>query len=177
VPIHGLAAVLSCQATSSATSRLLAGAGPLNTLRFPRLEYQAPVAFFRNAEADLIGRQDDRLPLLKGRKPGLLLNGYLAGRSLTPEELRDIYLARQALFPEFEHRAVTRAFVGEWMKQAPGDPGARFAMVRELAETAQFKPALLALLPLLKQEPTNPVYLRTAAELKHALDKFNRRAP
>jgi hypothetical protein len=121
VKIGRLSTLLQLQSAGEATVASLAGeAGPLNEERRPRLEYGAPLAFFRNDVVSALGARDDRrVPALSG---GLLLSRYLRerGRPLSSPEYMD-----RVIFSELVYeRPLIADWLAEWRRRYPRDRAA-----------------------------------------------------
>jgi spermidine synthase len=110
------ATLLAIQSACPRTAAALAGDGPLNEERRPRLEYGAPLAFFRGEQVTAIRENDDRAA---GRRDCLLLTGYLKARGKPLSD--DEYLDRVA-FPHSVHEKKTLdELVAEWRRHYPAD--------------------------------------------------------
>jgi SAM-dependent methyltransferase len=77
--IRDPAALLAHQVLAEGAVALAAGEGPLNSDRFPALEFSAPIDFFLGSESRLLTRLDERRQL--GDRQ-LLVSQYLARRPL-----------------------------------------------------------------------------------------------
>jgi spermidine synthase/uncharacterized membrane protein YeaQ/YmgE (transglycosylase-associated protein family) len=111
------ATLLAIQSACSETAAKIAGDGPLNEERRPRLEYGAPLALFRGDKVAAIRENDDRVD--ERRRSCLLLSGYLRarGRPLTREEYFD-----QVAFPRsaYDRRRIEE-LVAQWRRRYPDD--------------------------------------------------------
>jgi predicted membrane-bound spermidine synthase len=111
------ATLLAMQSAGPATSAALAGDGPLNEERRPRLEYGAPLALFRGEQITVLRESDDRLdPKFRA---DLFLARYLKERArpLSREEYLD-----QAAFPHSVHeRRRLDELIAEWRRRYPSD--------------------------------------------------------
>lgn len=124
-----LSSLLSLQSQTDATAAELAGTGPLNRDRFPRLESGAPKALFARATARLVRERNDRLN--PDRRGGLYLERYLAarGRKLLASEYLD-----SCVFPRAAvEKALALACAEEWSAAYPADRRAKevLASVRQ----------------------------------------------
>lgn len=109
--------LLAMQSASAGTTAAIAGEGPLNEERRPRLEYGAPLALFRGENVTAIRDNDDRSDPAKARL--LLLAAYLKARRrpLTREEYFD-----RVAFPHSVHeRKALTALIAEWRRRFPQD--------------------------------------------------------
>lgn len=162
VGVHDLATVLALQAASDAPVRQAAGAGPINTLRKPLLEYQAPLAFFKQQVSNLPYAIDERA------QPGaqLYLQQYLAARGtgLTADEYAHIYgYMRQVAIPT---DAVRRHLVA-WEDAYPDDPRVPWEQIGLLVKEGQDREAWNQLQPILQADPNAVEPLRLAARLEY----------
>jgi hypothetical protein len=118
VKIRRLTTLLQFQSAAEATVASIAGdGGPLNEERRPRLEYGAPVAFFRNDVVSVVDARDDRRgPVPNGE---LLLSRYLRerGRPLTADEYLDRVLFSELIY----ERPLIAAWIAEWRRRYPRD--------------------------------------------------------
>lgn len=149
LPALGVPGLLAMQAADDATVRSIAGSGPLNALRRPYLEHQAPIAFYVGRPADVHLRRDLRL----ARRPGLpapLLGRYLAdrGRPLAPAEWRDVYLLLDTLYPDADAAPVLARVAEGWAAAAPADLDARLARAYARYEVGAFEAAWADLGPI-----------------------------
>jgi predicted membrane-bound spermidine synthase len=108
------------------TAEAVSLGGRLNTNNFPYLEYQAPRAFFLDAQATLHVRFDERNRAL--RNTDLVLKEYLAGRRPTAEELANLvhYLEMGGETLPRYHPSAAAA----WLEEEPDNPAAREAALR-----------------------------------------------
>ena len=124
-----LSTLLQLQSAGEATVAALAGkVGPLNEERRPRLEYGAPLAFFRNdVVAALDARDDRRDPALN---IDLILSRYLRerGSPLSAEEFLDRVIFSKLIY----ERPLIADWIAEWHRRYPRDPRAK--AVAELFE-------------------------------------------
>jgi spermidine synthase len=112
------ASLLALQSACPDTAAAVAGEGPLNEERRPRLEYGAPLALFRGENVTAVLDNDDRAGT--PRRDCLLLTAYLRarGRPLTALEFFD-----QAAYPRsVRERPRLAALVAEWRRRYPRDP-------------------------------------------------------
>ncbi|MBM3269105.1 MAG: fused MFS/spermidine synthase, partial [Candidatus Sericytochromatia bacterium] len=165
--IGGLAELLALQTATDRRARRLAGDGPRNTLRFPLLEYRAPIAFFANSSAGLLAGGDERLKAPTGTGRDMLLPAYLraAGRALAREEF-----ARIVAYQEARHvlPAVARTYAAEWARRFPADPAAWSALARGARKAGDEGAARVAAAQVLRLAPRDPVALALVAELNFA---------
>ncbi|MDB5102236.1 MAG: speE2 [Cyanobacteria bacterium RYN_339] len=154
--------LLSLQLGSDATVRGLAGDGPLNLLRYPRLESQAPGAFFRDAVATQPYTLDERLRFTP--TPALALPRWLAAehRELTAAELASLH---GFYAHTFRHPDLARGLLAAWLRLAPEDPRALAAKVAELHTAGELEAALA----LSERLPADAALLERRAALTLAL--------
>lgn len=153
--------------TPDATSRL-ASDGPLNSLRFPRLEYQAPVAFYADATAMGPYRMDTRLRAGGGADPEHLLDRYLAWRKrpLQADEFAT-YAAYQAEhLPLNGFKGVDAQILRAWREAYPADTRAPLAEAQRLAGKGYVEGALALALPAAAKRPGDAEAQRFVAKLQ-----------
>lgn len=113
--------LLAAQSASDETLRRMAGSGPLNEERRPRLEYEAPKAFFRAATVAMIAAHDDRSAA--NRREDLLLAAYLKARERPPSKAE--YLDRMIFPHAAREMEALRGWMAEWKRRYPRDPRLR----------------------------------------------------
>ena len=110
--------LLAIQSAGPETAAAIAGEGPLNEERRPRLEYGAPLALFRGEQVTAIRENDDRVE--PGRVDRLFLTDYLKSRP--KPQTQEEYLDRVA-FPHSVHEKKRLGeLVREWRRRYPKDP-------------------------------------------------------
>ena len=163
------AALLMMQLATPASLEALAPAGDLNTLRFPRLEYRAPVAFYADETANAPYRHDVRLQAGAAADPSHLLTRYLAWRKrpVTADEFAQ-YAAYQAeSLPLNAYRGVDAQVLREWRRAYPGDARAAIAEAQRLAGKGQVAEALALVDPLAKAKPADAALAAFQAKLQY----------
>jgi spermidine synthase len=118
--------VLAMQRSGDASLRSFAGPGPLNTERRPRLEYDAPLAMFRNDTARAVRAFDDRLD--PARKDSLLLESYLKARKKPMRAGEYINLVTRKSTPN--EPPLVRDWLRQWASRFPSDQRPKFIMER-----------------------------------------------
>lgn len=169
VGVHDFATVLAMQAATDAPVRRSAGAGPVNTLRMPRLEYQAPMAFYRQQVSNLPYNIDQRAQM----GANLYLQQYLAARGagLSAEEFARIYgYMRQVSIPA---DAVRRHLMA-WQEAHPDDPRVAWELIGLLIQEGQDREAWDRLQPVLAADPNAVEPLRLANKLEYNFLKRDR---
>jgi len=163
VGITRLTTLLSLQAASEATVRSWAGAGEVNAVRRPLLEYGAPKAAYLSSDVRLVSAGEDYLD--PARRPGLLLSRYLSRRKspLSDGERLDVLSAQ-----DFQRRLFCRRWAEDWVRAAPRSPVARLALAGVLLEESAPEKALKALEPWLKARPGDVEFLELAARAAYA---------
>lgn len=116
-----VSSLLYLQSQTERSAAELAGEGPLNRDRFPRLESAAPRALFKRAAARLVRERNDRLN--PERRRDLYLERYVAarGRRLSASEYLD-----SCVFPRAAvEKAVALSCAQDWAAAYPADKRAR----------------------------------------------------
>ncbi len=114
--LSSLAGLLSLQAVSGPTARLLAGAGPLNTDLRPILEYEAPKTLFLDGRSEILFTADERTH----PSADLYFQNYLKarGKPLNAAEFREL-----ADHPRHLREApFMKNLLEQWAAAYPKDP-------------------------------------------------------
>lgn len=144
--------LLALQTQGPETAAETAGEGPLNRDRFPRLESNAPKAYFKGAYSSLAVAAHDRVR--PERRGGLLLERYLRGRGkpLTASE----YFDTAAFQHGMAERESVVAWIEEWAARYPRDPRAFFVKVQAFLRFGDRDEARRAFKRLRALQPGNP---------------------
>ncbi|MFA5137973.1 MAG: hypothetical protein WC728_01980 [Elusimicrobiota bacterium] len=163
VGITRLATLLSLQAASEATVRSWAGAGEVNAVRRPLLEYGAPKAAYLSSDVRLVPEGEDFLD--PERRSGLLLSRYLSQRKtpLSDGERLGVLSAQ-----DFQRRLFCRRWAEDWIRAAPRSPVARLALAGVLLQERAPAKALETLEPWLKERPKDAEFLDLAVRAAYA---------
>ena len=127
--IVSLPALLSLRIMADEAVARFAGAGPTNTEDLPRLEYEAPKAFFVNRGVGAILQSDERLKL--GRMAGLL-GHWKAEGLLHDEDLRTIGMLHTQRSRGNLHLGCS--VLEDYLRRAPND----VEVLQRMAEAAAF---------------------------------------
>lgn len=170
------AALLMMQLGTPGSLEALAHVGDLNTLRFPRLEYRAPVAFYADETANAPYKADVRQLAGGAADPAHLLKRYLGWRKrpLTGDEFAE-YAAYQAEeLPLNAYRGVDAQILREWRRAYPNDHRAVIMDAQRLAGKGQVAEALALLEPVLKRRPADAALATFASKLQytHAMTSY-----
>jgi spermidine synthase len=163
VGIDGLPTILSLQVASDRSVRKAAGEGRLNEDLFPILEYEAPKAFFLGQTSGLPASFDERR--YPAERSNLYFTRYLKKHRLTLQEAKNLanYHLSQASLGRWDLGSV---FVDYWLRLAPGDPEARWALVRIEERSGHLESARRELASLLELRPDRLDYLEAASRLE-----------
>jgi len=165
------ATLLSLHIASDGTARSWAGRGPLNTDRFPRLEYLAPRAVFLRETSMLASREEDRPH--PARSKGLALWAHLAarGRPLSGEEYREI-----ALYERRRGDLFLPALAEEWARARPRDPEPLLLLAQARLDAGAAGAALELLGARLRKTPGDAAALSLAVDAELSLSPDGDRA-
>jgi len=152
------ASLLALQIGGPGSARRIAGPGPLNLDRFPRLEYAAPLSFFRRRKTNLLFQRDDGVS--PKRRVETLLRRYVErrGRPLSAEE----FAAIDEYHGHYRYRW-RAALAEEWMGRFPKDPRAYLAAARAADDSLRTAQARAFVARGLKLSPRDGALLERAA--------------
>ncbi len=164
IDVAGVDGVLARQMMTAAQVRSFAGDGPTNSDDHNRLEYEAPVAFWARAKAEI---PDARFGRLEAQ--GLALERRLAETPLDAARAKEIY--RSVAWSTGKDAPLRRAGAGLWRSLAPDDREAAVAFAEVALEQGDGALALSVL-------PTPPDVTTAQLALKaHVLELDQRHAP
>ena len=163
------AALLMMQLATPKALALTAQDGELNTLRFPRLEYRAPVAFYADATANAPYKDDVRLLAGGAADPDHLLTRYLAWRKrpVSADEFAEYAAYQAAELPLNAYRGVDAQILREWRRAYPGDHRATIMDAQRLAGKGQVSEALALVEPIAKARPADPALATFVSKLHY----------
>jgi hypothetical protein len=125
--IKSFSTILSLQVASDEGVRTAVGRGRVNEDLFPVLEYEAPKAFFLGQVSRFLVPYDERR-LPRNGSP-LFFAQYLEKYPLGRKEKKDITLYHLT-YGSLTRLDLARNFVELWLRQAPRDPEAHWALAR-----------------------------------------------
>lgn len=162
-------ALLLMQLGTPGSLEAMAHVGDLNSLRFPRLEYQAPVAFYADATANAPYKADVRLQAGGAADPAHLLTRYLAWRKkpLAADEFAEYAAYQATALPLNAFRGVDAQILREWRRAWPKDHRAAIADAQRLAGKGQVGEALAVVDPVLEQRPKDAALAAFAGKLQY----------
>lgn len=161
IDVTGVDGVLARQMMTAAQVRSFAGDGPTNSDDHNRLEYEAPVAFWARANAEI---PDARFGRLKPQ--GLALERRIAESPLDAARAKEIY--RSVASSTGKDAPLRRAGAGLWRSLAPEDRDAAVAFAEVALEQGDGALAL-SVLPSPRDAVTAPLELRAyVLELEQA---------
>jgi predicted membrane-bound spermidine synthase len=161
--IKSFSTILSLQVASDEGVRTAVGRGRVNEDLFPVLEHEAPKAFFLGRVSRFLVSYDERR-LPRNGSP-LFFAQYLEKFPLGRKEKKDITLYHLT-YGSLTRLDLARNFVELWLRQAPRDPEAHWALARIEEGLGNLEAARKAIQYLLEHNPNNREYLEAAARLE-----------
>lgn len=158
--IRSVPSVLSLQVASDKRVRQAAGKGAVHEDLFPRLEYEAPKAFFLGNYSELLSLYDERQG--PGKGSALYLSKYLEKAELGPKELKDMTLYHFA----HSRGGLASHLVEHWLRMEPDEPEARWIRARLQLQKGSLDAARSELNYLLRLRPNQREYLEAAAQVE-----------
>jgi predicted membrane-bound spermidine synthase len=166
IKVQDVATLLSLQMLSPESVLRYVSVGDLNTEDHPRLEYEAPRAFFIGNGAFQLSQYDERM---KCDSVEIQLKKRLENKQISDEELRNIgfyHTDRQFSNVRFGY-AVLHSLQTKYQKDIP--------ILRQLAKTAEIlnlsEEALSSYKKLAELEPNSPDALEKYAWLKYTMER------
>jgi spermidine synthase/MFS family permease len=166
IAVRDEATLLSLQMLTDKSVREYLEDGFLNTEDCPRLEYEAPRAFFVNRGVAELYKHDDRTKLFESRQ---LLSRRIAARPLSAEEAKNIGLYHSAV--NRGNGTLGYAMLTEYIRQRPKD-GRMMEALADLSERMKRVEVAMEIRKRLTElEPHNLDNLERYAWTRYAYDR------
>ena len=166
IDIDDPAVLLTLQILSDPTVVRYDGTGPLNTEDHPRLEYQAPEAFFVNRGVTSILRVDERMNFDSSI---VALRTSAWRKSLTDDDLCRIGMLHME--PNRGNPLFGYSVVRDYLSRHPNDTAALRAMVNGAERLKRVEDAMEYLEELVKLKPRDPEMLSRSAWMRYSYER------